>query len=75
MVIAEIDKNAKEKIRISLEEYRGHKFIDCRVYFEDESGTWRPTKKGIALNHETIDEVIKALKEAIPMLQEKDCGE
>ncbi|MBA4419405.1 MAG: transcriptional coactivator p15 [Syntrophus sp. (in: bacteria)] len=62
--MTEIEKNAKERIRVSIEEYRSHKFIDCRVYFEDDGGTWRPTKKGIALNGESIKEVIQALKKA-----------
>jgi hypothetical protein len=64
MLIAEIQKNMKEKIRVSIEEYRGTRFIDCRVYFEDENGEWRPTKKGIALNADSIKEVIEALQKA-----------
>jgi 16S rRNA G966 N2-methylase RsmD len=49
MLIAEIQKNLKERVRVSIEEYRGHKFIDLRVYFEAENAEWKPTKKGIAL--------------------------
>ena len=64
MLIAEIQKNLKERIQVSIEEYRGHKFIDLRVYFEAEDGEWKPTKKGIALNNECIDAVIEALQEA-----------
>ncbi len=64
MIIAEIEKNQKEHIRVSIEAYRGTTFIDCRVYFEDEAGEWRPTKKGIALNGDCIGEVIEALQKA-----------
>jgi hypothetical protein len=64
MLICDIEKNMKERIRISIEEYRGSRFIDCRVYFECEDGEWRPTKKGIALNGYCIADVIKALQEA-----------
>jgi hypothetical protein len=64
MQIAEIEKNQKERIRISIEEYRGHKFVDCRVYWQDEQGDWKPSKKGIALNDECIDPVIEALQKA-----------
>jgi predicted SpoU family rRNA methylase len=64
MLIAEIEKNAKEKIRVSIEEYKGHKFVDCRVYWKDKDENWKPSRKGIALNDETLDEVIKALKKA-----------
>ena len=64
MVISEIEKNLKEKIRVSIEEYRGTRFIDCRVYWEDDQGQWKPSKKGIALNGECINEVLNALQKA-----------
>ena len=66
MIIAEIEKNAIERIQITINEYKGHKFVDCRVYYEDDQGEWKPTKKGIALTGETIDEVVSALKKAKP---------
>ena len=69
MLIAEIEKNSTERIRVAVTEYKGHKFIDCRVYFEDGQGEWRPTKKGIALNGETILEVIEALQKARQTLE------
>ena len=64
MLIAEIGKNTKERIRISIEQYRGSRFIDCRVYFECEDGEWRPTKKGIALNGESVGQGVDALDKA-----------
>ena len=63
-LIAELDKNQKEKIRISIEEYRRSRFVDCRVYWEDQEGQWRPSKKGIALNGGCLNEVINALQKA-----------
>jgi hypothetical protein len=60
--IAVIEKNTKERIRVILTDYNGHKFIDCRVYFEDAQGELKPTKKGIALSADTINEVIQALQ-------------
>jgi hypothetical protein len=69
MQIAEIEKNSKERIRVSVEEYKGHKFVDCRVYFQDEAGEWRPSKKGIALNADCIDEVIQTLQKASKTLE------
>ena len=69
MQIAEIEKNQKERIRVSIEEYKGHKFVDLRVYWQDEAGEWRPGKKGIALNPDIIDEVIEALQIASEKLE------
>jgi len=64
MLIAEIQKNSTERIRVIITEYKGHKLIDCRVYYEDDQGEWRPSKKGIALNSECIKNVIGALQKA-----------
>lgn len=41
-----------------------------RVYFEDAGGDMKPTKKGITLNEETIDEVIALLKQASKKLKD-----
>lgn len=62
-LIGEVEKNTKEKIIISLENYRGHRLCDCRVYWDD-NGTWRPSRKGISLNDENIDGVIEMLRKA-----------
>jgi hypothetical protein len=69
MEIGSVEKNIKERVKVSIETYREHKFVDCRVYFEAKEGKWLPTKKGIALNDETIDEVIELLKKAAKELK------
>ena len=48
-IIAQFEKNATEVIRLSLTEYRGHKLVDIRVYYSDDEGQFRPTKKGVSL--------------------------
>jgi hypothetical protein len=63
-VIKDIEKNASNKIRISLTEFKGYDLIDLRVYYEDEEGDYKPTKKGIALKPEIIPQVIEGLQEA-----------
>lgn len=69
MLLCDIEKNMKERIRVSIEEYRGSTFVDLRVYWEDEQGEWRPSKKGIALNGDCIDQVIEALQKASKELE------
>lgn len=63
-LIKEIEKNSSNKIRVSLTDFKGHDFVDVRVYYEDEDGEYKPTKKGIALKPEVIPEVIEALQKA-----------
>lgn len=72
MIIKEIQKNKRETFRVSIEEYRGRRFVDCRAYYRDAEGTLKPTKKGIALNMEILDEAIQALQEAANVLTEKE---
>lgn len=62
-LIGEVEKNAKEKIMVTLEDYRGHRRCDCRVYWDD-NGTFRPSKKGISLSGENIGDVIVLLQKA-----------
>jgi len=40
----EIQKNRRETIRISESEYEGHKFIDLRIWYDD-NGEMKPKKK------------------------------
>jgi hypothetical protein len=63
MLIGEISKNSTERIRVSISEYRGYTFLDVRVYYEDDSGEWRPTKKGITVSKDNIESLIKLLNE------------
>ncbi len=67
--IGEIQKNATEKILVTESEYKGRRFIDVRVYFEGDDGEYKPTKKGIALSGEVIDDIIEFLKEGSKKLK------
>jgi hypothetical protein len=59
-IIGEIQKNQKEKIIVSTNEYKGNKYVDLRVHYEDEtSGEYKPTKKGIAINPKILPEVVE----------------
>lgn len=63
-VIKDIEKNAREKIRLSLTEFKGYDLVDLRVYYEDEEGNPKPTKKGISFKTGIISQVVEALQEA-----------
>ncbi len=58
-----VDKNSRERIEIRAAEYEGHPYIDIRTYWrtrDDEE--WRPSKKGVTLKPELVEELIVALK-------------
>jgi hypothetical protein len=67
--IARIGKGPKQCIRIGVEEYQGHQYIDVRTYFQNEEGAWVATKKGVTMNADTIDEVIEGLRKASDKLE------
>ncbi len=54
--VAEMEKGPNEKIFFSLSEYKGKKYADIRIYFEDDEGEWKPTKKGITLSLDRVAE-------------------
>lgn len=55
-VIAEMEKSWNEKIIFSVSEFKGKKFANIRIYYEDDEGEWKPTKKGITVSLESFDE-------------------
>jgi hypothetical protein len=59
--LCEIQKNAREMIRFRLGEFKGHKFVDMRVYAQDDGKDPAPTKKGLAVSPTLWPEFKKAL--------------
>ena len=59
--IKEIQKNKTETIIISEKEFKGNTYIDIRVFYKDINEELKPTKKGVMLKKELLNE----LKEAI----------
>ncbi len=64
MVIGEILKSKTQKIIVSKGEFRGREFVDLRIYYQAEKDDYRPTKRGIAIPPERLDEVIELLNKA-----------
>ena len=53
-IIGEIKKNTNEKIIVSRHVFKNKTILDIRVYYESDTGEWKPTKKGIAF---TVDKL------------------
>ena len=48
--VCEISKNSREAIQFRLGEFKGHKFVDMRVFALEDGKDPVPTKKGLAVN-------------------------
>jgi len=66
-LIDQFDKNGLEKIKVHLQEWKGEKYVDVRVWIlpdAGEEGAEIATKKGLTLHVELIPDLIEALKKA-----------
>ncbi len=69
-VLHEFQKNASEVVRASVGEYNGKDYLHLRIWFKDladPGGEFHPTKKGLTLSVDLIDD----LSEAVEKLKEK----
>lgn len=48
--ICQLPKNTREAIWFRLGEFKGHKFIDMRVFVKEDGKDPTPTKKGLAVS-------------------------
>jgi hypothetical protein len=67
-VLLELDRTRKgegpQKLRIAVKSYEGHAYLDLRVWWRKENGTWLPGKKGITVRARELADVQRALSEA-----------
>ena len=48
--VYELPKNSREIYKFRLADYKGHKFIDMRIYAKEDGKDPTPTKKGLAIS-------------------------
>jgi len=66
-LVASFDKNSVEKLKLNIQEYRGEKYLDIRVWIQPnagDNGAEVATKKGVTLHVELIPDLIAALEQA-----------
>ena len=58
-LITQIKKNSNEVYRISEKEYEGYRFIDVRIYYQEKTQEWKPTRKGISIIQTMPESILK----------------
>ena len=72
-LLATIPRTATEEIRVAISEYKGKKFLDMRVFYTTDGGaSWLPTKKGIAVYPESLEQLQNAVELARKELEAID---
>ena len=65
-LIATIPRGATEQLQISINEFKGKRYLDMRIFYTtDEGATWLPTKKGVTCSPENIEILKDAVDEAM----------
>lgn len=70
VIVHSFPKSEDEEVRIGLQKYKGRYYIDLRVWFQDETGTFKPSKKGISVSVERFPELRKGLEKLLEGLSE-----
>ena len=70
-----LEKNSRESLVINQTEFKGVKLVDVRVFYKDENGDLKPTKKGVSVRPEQLDALIKALSTVSAAAREQELVE
>lgn len=65
ITVASIGKNAREEIRVVLDEFKGSQLVDMRAFASfSAANVPMPTKKGLSIRAEILPDLILALEKA-----------
>ena len=66
--VADFEKG-EDIVRVSLSEFKGRQYVNVRIYYMNDEGEWKPTRKGITLSPEMMRDVHGAVGEALAALE------
>jgi len=76
-VIDSFKRNGTEEVRATLSTFHGQRYLDLRIYYQDEADEFKPTKKGINLSVELIGKLVgmvDKLAKAVQQLPPAEAG-
>ena len=66
-----LPRGQDEELRLSLDAYEGHPFLNVRIWTRDTDGRgWWPSKRGVTLKLRELADVAEALAEALDRMAE-----
>jgi hypothetical protein len=69
-VVNEMEKGWNEKIVFGVSEFKGKNYANIRIFYEDDEGEWKPTKKGISISISNFAEFKEHVEELGQYLEE-----
>jgi transcriptional coactivator p15 (PC4) len=64
VLVGKIARNSKHRIMVTIEDQKGAKVVDLRVYQIINDGELSPTPEGISLVPENLNAVVELLRDA-----------
>ncbi|MEP6968406.1 MAG: PC4/YdbC family ssDNA-binding protein [Pseudomonadota bacterium] len=66
LIVANLRKDSRERVRVALDQWQGHDLLDIRVTAQltEATDVWCPTKKGLSVNVAMIPALRLALADA-----------
>ena len=49
IIIAEWQKNSRERLRVRLDSFKGQSVFDCRAWYEGKDGDMKPGRGGLTV--------------------------
>ncbi|MBN3848346.1 hypothetical protein G3N58_16125 [Paraburkholderia sp. Ac-20342] len=63
-MIGEIQKNSRERLRVTVGQYKGHEYVGIRIWFVGPDGQYRPSRAGVTLKPSLMPQLMQALSVA-----------
>jgi len=77
-VIYKFSKNSMEEVRVSIQEYKGRRYVSLWVWFKNDEDNWQPSKKGLNLSLDLLGDLKKAVDTTVAKIafeEEAKAGE
>jgi hypothetical protein len=71
VIIAEWPLTRGERLRVSIEEFKGSRLISIRKWFVAEGGDLRPTSRGISMAVRHLPQLTAAVEDALTFASER----
>jgi hypothetical protein len=70
LIVDEWPLNSRERLRVTLEPFRGVWLFNLRKWFEADDGGLRPSKRGIAVSLKHLPQLAEAMSQAVSMARD-----
>lgn len=71
VLIAKIEKNRTDEVRVMLRTWKDRWQVDVRIYFPDKDGKMTPSKSGVSLAVDKLQDLADAINTALVRAREQ----